>query len=182
MSDRSASKASRLAQRFRAAIQQEAAAQRIAAEQERLERERLEGLRGQLLDDLAAFGAEVGSFRVERGEGVVTLRFQDRSLRFEAVGERGKVKVEGDGLDGENKLFMQDPLGRWVWSREDRYGREHREVLFDSGLEKLVSVVMEIAPLAEEEMSVSAAPSTGSTEAEVEGGAAAGVPFPPKTL
>jgi hypothetical protein len=173
MSDRSGKKASRLAQRFRAAIQQEAEAQRIAAEQERVDRERLERLQAELLDELAAFGEEIGAFEVAREEGAVVMRYQDRSLRFEVVGERGRIKVEGDGLDGDNKLFMQDPLGRWVWSREDRYGREHREMLFDSGLEKLVSVVMEIAPLAEEDLPSQSAPAELDEES---------VPFPPKSL
>ncbi len=178
MTDKPDPKVSRLAQRFQAAIDQEVAAERIAAEQERLERERLEQTRGDLLADLAAFGEAVSWFEVERGDGWVTLSYQQRSLRFEAVGQRGKVKVIADGLEGDNKLFLQEPIGRWVWSREDRYGREHREMLFDAGLEKLVSVVFDVAPLAEDAMPAGQPAPT----ADDERGAELAVPFPDKTL
>ncbi len=178
MSERGERKVSRLAQRFQAAINQDVAAARIAEDLERQERQRLEQLRNELLDELEGFGREVGHFEVERGEGMVVLRYNDHSLRFEAAGERGKVRVEGEGLEGDNKLFIQEPLDRWVWSREDRYGREHREMLFDSGLEKLVQVVLEIAPLPEADL---------PPVAEGRGEAASGqpvesVPFPDKTL
>lgn len=176
MSQRDDHDVSNLARRFQAAIDQEAAVKRIAEEQARLERERLERQREELLDALAAFGNAVSWFEVTRGEGLVTLRYGERSLRFEAVGERGKVKVEGDGLQGANKLFLQEPLDRWVWSREDRYDREHRVMLFDEGLETLVSVVFEVAPLEEEALPAAV---EASPEGEPAGEA---VPFPEKTL
>jgi hypothetical protein len=184
MSQRDEHDVSRLARRFQAAIDQEAAVKRIAEEQARVERERLERSRGDLLDALEAFGRAVSWFEVERHGAVVILRYAERSLRFEAVGERGKVKVEGDGLQGDNKLFLQEPMDRWVWSREDRYGREHRAMLFDEGLEKLVSVVFEVAPLDDVDLP---APVDVSAEGEPEGlpeGLPEGeaVPFPEKTL
>lgn len=178
MSERGRRKVSRLAQRFQAAIDQDAAAARVAEELAREEQQRLDQARTELLDDLEAFGRAVGHFEVDRREGYVVLRYNDHSLRFEAVGERGKVKVEGEGLEGDNKLFLQEPLDRWVWSREDRYGREHREMLFDSGLEKLVAVVLEIVPLADDELPALPVPSPEPTEDPP----AESVPFPPKTL
>jgi hypothetical protein len=179
MSQRDRPNVSKLAKRFQAAIDQDAAAKRIAEEQERVERERLQQDRRDLLDALAAFGEAVSHFEVVRGEGTVKLCFNERSLRFEAVGERGKVKVEGDGLQGDHKLFMQEPLGRWVWSREDRYGREHRVMLFDEGLEALVSLVFEVAPLAEEELPPVA---TAGGECPDQAPPEDAVPFPEKTL
>ncbi len=181
MSKRARGRASRLAQRFQAAIDQEEAARRIAAEQERLERERLERQRNDLLDEIAAFGGAVSWFEVERGEGTVVLRYEERSLRFEAVGERGKIKVEGDGLEGVNKLFLQEPMDRWVWSREDRYGREHREMLFDKGLEALVSVVLDVAPLDDADLP-SGTPDHSQAESGGEPDEEDAVPFPEKTL
>jgi hypothetical protein len=178
MSEREGAGINKLARRFQAAIDQEAAAARIAEEQARTERERLEQVRAELLDSLEAFGRQVSWFEVEREEGAVTLRYGKRSIRFEAVGGRGRVKVEADGLEGVNKLYLQEPMDRWVWSREDRYGREHREMLFDAGLEKLLSVVFEVAPLAEEEFPLPAEESGGGEEPEERGG----VPFPAKTL
>jgi len=187
MSDQGERKVSRLAQRFQAAIDQDAATKRIAEEQERLEKAQLEQSRVELFDALAAFGEAVSWFEVERSEGKLVLRFQERSLRFESVGERGKIKVEGDGLDGDNKLFLQQPLNRWVWSREDRYGREHRELLLDAGLENLITVVFEVAPLEEGDMPAGRPAPRASEPADPAEPADTvtpeqAVPFPSKTL
>ena len=178
MTQREEPNVSKLAKRFQAAIDQEAAAKRIAEEQTLREREQLEQARRNLLDTLAAFGQGVSWFEVERVEGSVVLRFGERSLSFESVGGRGKIKVEGDGLGGVNKLFLQDGLERWVWSREDRYGREHRELLFDDGLEKLVSLVFEVAPLDADELPPELPTDSASGDDEAE----PSVPFPAKTL
>jgi hypothetical protein len=182
MSPSKPTRVSRLAQRFQAAIDREVAAKRIAEEQARQERALVEQARRELLDALAAFGEAVSWFEVLRDGDALELRYQERRIRFEPVGERGKVKVVADGLEGDHKLFFQDGLNSWVWSREDRYGREHRELLFDAGLERLVSAVFEIAPMAEEELQPEpvlepAAPSEDAAAADAEA-----VPFPEKTL
>lgn len=174
MTTRRPPKVSRLAQRFQAAIDRDVAAKRIAEEQAREERQRLEQAREELLDTLQAFGDGVSWFTCVRGEGSLELRYGERSLRLLAVGSRGELTVEGDGLEGKHRVFLQETMDRWVWSREDRYGREHRELLLDAGLERLISAVFEIAPLAEEEIHT-------STEAEA-GTGDEPVPFPDKTL
>jgi len=136
-----------LAERFRSAIDREHAARRAEEERERSERARLARARAELLDALQAFGEAVGHFAVKRDGERLELRFEGRVLAFEADGERSRLKVVSERLEGSHALFLQDTLDRWVWSREDRYGKEHLEVLFDTGIEKLVAQAFGVNPL-----------------------------------
>lgn len=178
MGDRGMRNVKKLAKRFKAAIDQEHEAKRIAEEQARLERERLAAARAELLDALQAFGEAVDHFAVKRGKDWLELRYAKRVLRFEEVGERGKIKLSSEQLEGVHRIFLEEAMGRWIWAREDRYGREHREVLFDAGLEKLIAAVFDIAPVDEAYVPTVPVEISDDTEDEAE----APVPFPTKTL
>ncbi len=179
MSKRDQRAVHRLARRFKAAIDERLEVQRIAAEQARLEQERLSRAREDLLDTLQAFGEAVGHFEVVRGDGHLELRYAGKSLRFETVGERGRLKISGDGVVGSNRLFLEEAMDSWVWSREDRFNREHREILFGPGLEKLISAVFDVQALGEHQLAPAppddlAAPDDAEAEQAV--------PFPSKSL
>ncbi len=179
MGDRGLRNLTNLARRFKGAIDQEREAKRIAEEQAGLERQRLQAARVELMDALRAFGEAVDHFAVERREGWLEFRYEQRALRFEEAGERGKIRVSSEQLEGDHRIFHEEAMDRWIWSREDRYGREHREMLFETGLEKLVAAVFEVAPL--DEAYVPSAPLEDG-DPESEGDQPEAVPFPPKTL
>ena len=128
-----------LAERFKVAASQATEAKRLAEEERdaRLARERAS--RDELMEDLAAFGATVGLMDVQRHDGGVTLRYQDRFLHFEPLGDGGLVRIRHDGSgDEENTLYRESELlNRWVWRRKKGH-RDDRVPFFDQGLEELV--------------------------------------------
>jgi len=137
-----------LALRFRKALD------RTAAEQDRIERQRLrravEGRRArtELFADLEAFGRAVGHLDVERGPERLTMGWGEQRLVFEAVGDGDEVGVRLEGSeDAEptpHRLYREPRLGdRWVLSLWRR-GREERLTLFDSGLEALLVIALEL--------------------------------------
>lgn len=131
-------KGSSLADRFKAAIDASRAAQdRDAEERERLAAE-ARAAREVLLDDLAAFADAVGHIAAQRDEQGLTMRYGDRSLRFERLGEHDRVRVIYAGGGDEQFLYRVPELAdRWVRVFRRRH-REERLPLFDSGLEELL--------------------------------------------
>ncbi len=128
-----------LAARFRVALDTVEIARR-REEAERLAR-LAEGrqARESLFDDLAAVGEGIGHVAVQRGESGVTLRWNDRFLHFEPMGEGDRVRIAFDEIgEDEHRLYREPGLGnRWVWVLRRR-GREDRLPLFDQGLEELL--------------------------------------------
>lgn len=129
---------SRLADRFRRAVEaeHEAEAESAAAAKRAAEAQRV--ARAELLEDLAALANAIGFLDVKReGEGL-TLRYRERHLHFAPIGEADvRVEFEGTG-DDEHRLYRQAELGhRWVHLHRRRH-REDRLPLFDQGIENLL--------------------------------------------
>src|SRR5690606_9202927 len=95
--------------------------------------------RDELFDDLAVFGETIGHVVVQRAEGGLTLRWNDRFLHFEPTGEGDRVRVTFDDIgEDDHRLYREPGLGnKWVWVVRRR-GREDRLPLFDMGLEELL--------------------------------------------
>jgi len=146
MSDDSNRPATGLAARFKAAIDNRKEQARLAQEAEERRKERIARARRELLDDLAAFGRAIGHFKVTARGEKVCYRFDGRSLCFELVADSEHVHIQADELTGENFLFVQEPLNKWVWTHKPKRGPERRVMLFDQGLEALLSAALKIQP------------------------------------
>jgi len=144
--DSSDAPATGLAARFKAAIDNRREQARLAREAEERRKEQLAQARRKLLNDLAAFGRAIGHFKVTARGEKVAFRFDGRSLAFELEAGSEHVVVISDELTGDNHLFIQEPLNKWVWSHKPRRGPERRVMLFDQGLEALISSALKIQP------------------------------------
>jgi hypothetical protein len=130
---------SRLAARFRKAVEDRDAARRQAEESSKKAILEAMAARADLMRDLATLAREIGSLDVKpEGDGL-TLRFGERYLHFAPQGEGDRVRIEFEGMgDEEHVLYRQSELGhRWVYSRQRRF-REDRIPLFDAGIEDLL--------------------------------------------
>lgn len=134
-----------LAARFRNALDSAEVERRRKEEerQRRLAAGREE--RDQLLDDLAEFGEAVGHIAVQKHDGGVTFRLNDRFLHFEPMGEGDRVRITYDDVgDDEHRLYREESLDhKWVWAMRRR-GREDRLPLFDNGLEELMVMALKL--------------------------------------
>lgn len=130
---------SRLAARFRKAVQSDEQARQSEQDAARLAAEAARAARDALLTELAEIAREIGVLEVQRGSDGLTLRYRERTLHL-APAASGDVVVEVEGAgDEEHRLFRQPELGdRWVYSRKRRFNREDRVPLFDQGLEDLL--------------------------------------------
>ena len=134
MSERS----SRLAARFRRAVQRDQSTRARQAEQAQQAAEASRAAREALLEDLRGLAGDMGFLTVERSRDGLTLRYGERFVHFAPIGEGDlEVEVEGTG-DTVHRLYRQAELGnRWVYLRR-RGRREDRLPLFDQGLEELL--------------------------------------------
>ena len=135
---------SRLAARFKKAVEREEATRR--REQEERQRVLDEGraARERLLAELAAMGRAIGVVTVTLDDVALTLGLGARKLRFTRDGDGERVRLAWEGMaDGEEHwLYRQAELGsRWVYARRRR-GREDRVPLLDQGLEELLVKVL----------------------------------------
>jgi hypothetical protein len=133
---------SKLASRFRRALETEE--QRKARERESEERARDEGRRAreQLFDQLRALARDIG-LGFEASPAGVTLKHGVRYLHFGRDGDGERVKVTHEGMAPEEAGLVRQPeLGsRWVLVRR-RGARESRVPLFDQGMEDLLVRVL----------------------------------------
>ena len=129
---------SRLADRFRRAVEDEQAAEAESARAAAAATERASLARDELLGDLDALARGIGFLAVQRGNEGLTLRYRERYLHFAPIGD-GDLRVEFEGTgDDEHRLYRQAELGnRWVLLRRRRF-REDRVPLFDQGIEDLL--------------------------------------------
>jgi hypothetical protein len=132
---------SRLAARFRKAVEDRDAARKQAEEAARAAAEDGRAARIRVLADLEAIARDIGSVDVDRvpPEGALRLRHQGHTLLFTPKGEADRVEVAIEDAAGEEHwLYRQAELGqRWVYARKRR-GKEDRVPLFDLGLEELL--------------------------------------------
>ena len=130
---------SRLAARFRKAVDDRDALQRQAEEAARTAAEDARSARQRLLSDLEGIARDIGDIEVTRPSGGLQLRHRGRVLGFVAKGDTDRIDVTLDAAsDGEHWLYRQQELGaRWVYARK-RGVRDDRVPLFDQGLEDLL--------------------------------------------
>ena len=126
-----------LAQRLRASIDARLDAARQAEESARLRIQRARAARAELLRDLAAFGKALGHAKVHATDDQVAIRYEGRTLRFEAVGDADEVRVHGDELPEGWRIQHNAELDRWALHPPKAAPR----LLFDAGLEELVARV-----------------------------------------
>jgi len=139
-----------LAARLRAALDFRRDEERRQREEERLRREQAVRERDLLMKELTEFGRVVGHLDVSARRSRVLFKYQGRKLCFEIEGDDGAVLITGDGLEGENHLYIQQPLGKWVWSHvPPRGGADQRQLLFDRGLEALSARALGIRPMSD---------------------------------
>ncbi|MCB9687317.1 MAG: hypothetical protein H6738_14060 [Alphaproteobacteria bacterium] len=135
---------SRLAARFKKAVEREEATRRREEEERQRVLEEGRAARERLLGELAAMGRAIGVVTVALDDGGLTLGFGTRKLLFARDGDGERVRLAWDGMgDGEeHRLYRQAELGhRWVYSRRRR-GREDRLPLLDQGIEELLVGVL----------------------------------------
>jgi hypothetical protein len=149
---------SKLAARFRKALESEASRKAREAEEARVSLEEARRARELLLAQLAETGAQIG-LKVERSDAGVTLRHGARYVHFGRDGDGDRVRVAhaassaappADGAPPEEGTIVRQPeLGnRWILVR--RRPRETRQPLFDQGFEDLLVRVLGLpAPDAE---------------------------------
>jgi hypothetical protein len=133
-------KGSHLAERLKSAIEQSDTER--DSRSEALQRRAEEGARARqaLLEDLEQFAQAVGHVAVVRDDLGVSMRYRERALRFEPMGEgdRVRVTVEGWGNTTEHRVFRERDLAdRWVLAYK-KYGRDEKMPLFERGLEELM--------------------------------------------
>jgi hypothetical protein len=130
---------SRLAARFRKAVQSEEESKRERADASRRAQDEARVARDQLLVELAGIARDIGVLQVQRSRDGLTLRYGERYLHLAPHGD-GDIHVEFEGQgDEQHSLIRQPELGhRWVWIRRRRFNREDRLPLFDQGLEELL--------------------------------------------
>ncbi|GEM_PF-1819103 len=140
-----------LAARLRAGLDQRERAAADEREAARLAQARASKEREAVLEDLAAFGRALGHISVRQRKDSLELRRGEAALRFEPVGDAAQIRVTGDGLRGDHLLDWEPRLDRWVLVRRHRMGREQRELLFDAGLARLMSLSfgLQVADMAE---------------------------------
>ena len=135
-----------LAARLRATMNAEVEAERRAekAREERLAKQR--AARASLFIDLVEFAEAVGHFVLERSATQLTIRREERWLTFEPIGDAGVVKVTFEGSGDAHRLYQEAQLlDKWAW-RFPRHGREERLLFWDSGLEELLALALEVRP------------------------------------
>lgn len=130
---------SRLAARFRKAVQDDQAARRDAEAEARRRVEEARAARDALLTELAAVAREIGVVEVRPGPDGLTLRYRERYVHLAPKGDGDRLDVEFEGAgDEEHWLYRQAELGgRWIYARKRRH-REDRVPLYDAGLEELL--------------------------------------------
>lgn len=134
-----------LAARLRAAVDERIDATRREEEARRARLERARRERAELLRDLGTFFRAFGHGKASSTEDQVALRFDGRSLRFEAHGEADEVRVLGEGVPEGARLSRNEELGRWALHMPGLAPR----LLFDAGLEELIARVFELRPSSE---------------------------------
>lgn len=133
---------SKLAARFRRALEtEEQRRQRERQDEERL-REEGRKAREALFDQLKALARDIG-LGFEASASGVTLKHGAAYLHLQRDGDGERVKLAYEGLaPEEGTLFRQPELGqRWVLFRK-RGARESRVPLFDQGIEDLLVRVL----------------------------------------
>ena len=135
-----------LAARLKAGMDQKRQAELDQKRAEEQAQARAREEREAVLDDLAEFGRALGRMRVRRKKGHLEIAQGEAALRFEPVGDAAQIRVSGDGLRGEHLLDWEPRLDRWVLVRRHKLGREHRELLFDAGLARLMQLSFGLAP------------------------------------
>lgn len=136
-----------LAGRFRAALDQQAQAQRSEEQARAQQEERARQARQDLLAELAAFGEALGHAAVQAGPERVAIQLDGRELCFQAQEEPGALAVSGPGLRPGWQVRLQPELG--AWGLYPPYGAARP--LFDKGLEELMRRVFELRPAEEEQ-------------------------------
>jgi hypothetical protein len=132
---------SRLAARFRKAVEDRDAARRQAEEAARAAAEDARAARLRVLGDLESIARDIGNIEVSRSgtPPALHLKLQGRTLTFTPVGDADRVDIGiQDAAGEEHWLYRQAELGqRWVYARKRR-GKEDRVPLFDLGLEEVL--------------------------------------------
>lgn len=133
-----------LADRFRRAVEGDAARRAREEAEEQGRRERASAARAALFRDLAGFADGVGVVQARPLEAGLALVYGARELRFVAVGDGDAVEVGWLDMDPEesHRLFLEERLGgAWVWARKRRMRpREDQTLLWDAGLEELLVI------------------------------------------
>jgi len=132
---------SRLAARFRKAVEDRDAARRQAEEAARAAAEDARAARVRVLKDLESLARDIGFVDVTRvaATHAVEMRHQGRTLTFTPAGDADRVDIAMPDATGEEHwLYRQAELGqRWVYARKKR-GKDDRVPLFDLGLEEIL--------------------------------------------
>jgi hypothetical protein len=147
-----------LARRYRVGIARQAQGDREGGDEAIRRLLDLGAERKKLFDTLQAFALAVGIFEVVRDPAGLTISFGGKVIRFEAMGEAGRVRVIGDNLYGEHRLYFQELLEKWIWIYPDRLRREQQKVLFNAGLEELLALSLEVQPAAADDPAVTREP------------------------
>jgi len=144
---------SRLAARFRKAVEDRDTARRQAEEAARAAAEDARAARVRVLKDLESIARDIGSIDVAHVSTppVLELRLGGRTLRFTPSGDADRIDLAmGDAAGEEHWLYRQAELGqRWVYARKRR-GKEDRVPLFDLGLEEILVRALGLPRPAEE--------------------------------
>jgi hypothetical protein len=119
-------------------------AARRAAEAEAEARKEAQAARSELMEELTAFAKQVEHFEVRTRKGVLSVRFDGRSLRFAPEGEHDRIDVHADD---EVHHVTRDEEGEWEVVLKEALGP--RRLPLELGLEELVTRYLSV-PTVEE--------------------------------
>ena len=129
-----------LAAKLKAGIEKQAADAAARKSEAVAQQARMQAEREQLMSDLLDFGEAVEHLSVKQGKKRLTLGFNGESMRFEPLGLEDEVAVSGGRLLAGTRLAMQPELEKWVVHFPGERGQNEQLLLFDGGLERLVSL------------------------------------------
>ena len=129
-----------LAAKLKAGIEKRAADAAARKSKAEAHQARMNEEREQLMTDLVAFAEAVEHLSVSRSKKRLVMGYAGQSLRFEPSGTEDRVSVSGGKVAEGTILSLQQELERWVvhWPLPSR--QSEQTLLFDGGLERLVSL------------------------------------------
>jgi len=127
-----------LAERLRQSLEISIESRRTQANKAAERRARAKDERTRLFKDLFEFGAAMGHVDVVAEDGMISFGWGDRRLHFHEAEDTDVIQVTGDDIKEGTVVALHAELDLWVVRSQTNDGRLGEQLLFDTGLEKLM--------------------------------------------